>query len=234
MSNVRESCKKRNANPKLAVCITMYNENELELKDTIRGLLENYNEMRNDKELNFKKDDMVVFLIADGYDKLSPSFKKFATDNQFFNEETLREKHFMKQTRGGQWVMKDMDELVEPDFEKAKIPTNCVHLFQVRTKDFGIEEDHLKHRRINFIFAIKQRNDGKINSHKWFFQGLCEYIKPHLCLMLDIGTRPDKHSVYRLYKYMMSRPFCGGCCGEIEVDFSSERGITGSYFIKAA
>lgn len=59
----------------------MYNENEQELKDTIKGLLENYNEMRNDRELNFKRDDMVVFLIADGYDKLSASFKNFASEN---------------------------------------------------------------------------------------------------------------------------------------------------------
>jgi hypothetical protein len=52
-------------------------------------------------------------------------------------------------------------------------------MFQVQTWDFGIEKDNgdfLKMRRINFIFGIKQRNDGKINSHKWFFQGICKYL----------------------------------------------------------
>ncbi len=81
----------------------------------------------------------------------------------------MKEKNFMKQTREKKWIMKDMEELVDPEMERDKIPTNIVHLFQVRTKDFDLEEDYLKHRRINFIFAIKQRNDGKINSHKWFF-----------------------------------------------------------------
>jgi hypothetical protein len=38
--------------------------------------------------------------------------------------------------------------------------------------------------------------------------------------MLDIGTRPLKHSVHKLYKYMLFHKNCGGCCGEIEVDFS--------------
>lgn len=38
--------------------------------------------------------------------------------------------------------------------------------------------------------------------------------------MLDIGTRPEKHAVYKLYKYMVKHTDCGGCCGEIEVDFS--------------
>jgi chitin synthase len=52
--------------------------------------------------------------------------------------------------------------------------------------------------------------------------------------MLDIGTRPDKHAVFKLYKYMLKHEFCGGCCGEIEVDFSQDKGIDASYFVKAA
>jgi chitin synthase len=52
--------------------------------------------------------------------------------------------------------------------------------------------------------------------------------------MLDIGTRPEKHSFYKLYKYMIKHNNCGGCCGEIEVDFSQDHGFESSYFIKAA
>jgi cellulose synthase/poly-beta-1,6-N-acetylglucosamine synthase-like glycosyltransferase len=116
--------------------------------------------------------------------------------------------------------MKDMRDIMDKDAKK--IPTNIIHMFQVSTWDFGLDDDILKGRRINFVFAIKQRNDGKINSHRWFFQGLCKYMKPEFCLMLDIGTRPDKHAVYKLYKYMVSNKTCGGCCGEIEVDFSGD------------
>lgn len=35
--------------PKMAVCITMYNENEAELKYTMQGVLQNYNAMYMDK-----------------------------------------------------------------------------------------------------------------------------------------------------------------------------------------
>lgn len=119
--------------------------------------------------------------------------------------------------------MKDMRDVMLPGTKK--VPLNMVHMFQVCSWDFGLKDDILKGRRINFIFAIKQRNDGKINSHRWFFQGICKYLKPEYCLMLDIGTRPDHHSVYKLYKYMTLHKDCGGCCGEIEVDFSSETGI---------
>ena len=48
-------------------------------------------------------------------------------------------------------------------------PTNLLHMFMVQTWDFGLPENVPKERRINFIFGVKHRNDGKINSHKWFF-----------------------------------------------------------------
>jgi chitin synthase len=53
--------------------------------------------------------------------------------------------------------------------------------------------------------------------------------------MLDIGTRPARDSIYKLYKYMTTHNNCGGCCGEIEVDFSQNSSLfSSSYFIRAA
>lgn len=138
----------------------------------------------------------------------------------------------MYEDRDG-WKMKEMKDLVDRSVEK--VPKNILHLFQVCTWNFEQEHEGLKGRRINFVFALKQRNDGKINSHKWFFQGICKYLKPDLCTMLDIGTRPDDYALTKLYKYMVNNKWCGGCCGEIEVDFSNHKdGINMSYLIKSA
>jgi chitin synthase len=78
---------------------------------------------------------------------------------------------------------------------------------------------------MNFTFAIKHRNDGKINSHKWFFNALAQMLDPEVCLMLDIGTRPLSGSLSKLYKYMAAHNNCGGCCGEIEVDLAGKMGF---------
>ena len=66
LSKIKTKCRLRGMNPKLAVCITMYNEDENEFKNTLSGLLLNYIELRSDPKLNFKKEDFVVFLISDG------------------------------------------------------------------------------------------------------------------------------------------------------------------------
>jgi hypothetical protein len=79
MARVKTKCRIQQKNPKLAVCITMYNEDEAELKTTLSGLFNNYNELRIN-EPDFKKEDMVVFLICDGYQAIPKSFKEYAKE----------------------------------------------------------------------------------------------------------------------------------------------------------
>jgi hypothetical protein len=146
----------------------MYNEDEDELKTTLTGVISNYNELRNDPDLKFKKNDLIVFLISDGFNGIPESFRKYAIDKQFLDVEQLQHLGFMSdKNRDKKLQMLDMRDIMDPGVKN--IPTNIVHMFQLCTWDFGLNDDMLKGRRINFIFAIKQRNDGKINSHKWFF-----------------------------------------------------------------
>ena len=86
----------------------MYNEDVEELKSTLRGVLHNYNELRGDPTLEFKKEDFVVFLIVDGFDKLTDEFKKIATEKGFLDESVLRKKGFMERDKRNKklWKMK--------------------------------------------------------------------------------------------------------------------------------
>jgi hypothetical protein len=46
--------KQNKKNPALAVCVTMYNENEKELMETMTGVLQNYNAMYKDPSLKLR------------------------------------------------------------------------------------------------------------------------------------------------------------------------------------
>ena len=50
-------------------------------------------------------------------------------------------------------------------------------------------------------------------------------------MLLQTGVRPGDTSIFKLYKYMISKPDCGGICGEMEIDFYNEEG---SLFLKYA
>lgn len=169
LGKIRTRCQIRQRNPKMAVCITMYNEDESQLMATLAGVMHNYNCLRMDEKTKFTKDDMLVVLICDGYERIPESFRKLARDKQFLDEQLLAARGFMTQDKDGTLKMKPISDLMQQGVPDHKVPTNLLHLFQLTSFDFGLKDNSLCSHRINFMFGLKHRNDGKINSHKWFF-----------------------------------------------------------------
>lgn len=89
LSKIQARCKMRNKKPAMAICITMYNEHVSELKTTLRGLIHNYNCFRADKTYNIKKDDFLIFIVCDGFDRIPDCFKKLAREKGFLDETIL-------------------------------------------------------------------------------------------------------------------------------------------------
>lgn len=69
---------------------------------------------------------------------------------------------------------------------------------------------------IQMIFCLKEKNQKKINSHRWFFQAFGSVLNPNICVLIDAGTRPGRDSVYQLWKAFDLEPMCAGACGEIK------------------
>jgi chitin synthase len=68
---------------------------------------------------------------------------------------------------------------------------------------------------VQMIFCLKQKNQQKINSHRWFFQAFGNYLQPRICVLLDAGTKPEKESIYWLWTAFLEDN-CAGACGEIK------------------
>ena len=60
------------------------------------------------------------------------------------------------------------------------------------------------------LFCLKEKNQKRINSHRWFFQAFGRVLDHKICVLLDAGTKPGKDSIYQLWKVF-------GACGEIKV-----------------
>ncbi|KAF2672596.1 hypothetical protein BT63DRAFT_382463 [Microthyrium microscopicum] len=69
---------------------------------------------------------------------------------------------------------------------------------------------------VQILFCLKEKNQKKINSHRWFFQAFGECLQPNVCVLIDAGTRPGKDSIYKLWKAFDVNPHCAGACGEIK------------------
>ena len=73
------------------------------------------------------------------------------------------------------------------------------------------------HFPLQLIFALKEKNGGKLNSHLWFFNAFAGQLNPKYTLLFDVGTVPRPRALTSLYRAMEADPDCGGCCGEILV-----------------
>lgn len=73
---------------------------------------------------------------------------------------------------------------------------------------------------VQMVFCLKEKNQKKINSHRWFFQAFGRVLDPNICVLIDAGTKPGKDSIYHLWKAFDIEPMCAGACGEIKVMLS--------------
>ena len=59
---------------------------------------------------------------------------------------------------------------------------------------------------IPLVFAIKERNAGKLSSHAWFFESLCEKVQPEVVIVrsghLDTPTPPFRHGTHPVVRWL--------------------------------
>jgi chitin synthase len=60
---------------------------------------------------------------------------------------------------------------------------------------------------VQIILYLKEKNQKKINLHRWFFNAFGHILQPNVCVLLDVGTRPGPSSIYHLWKaFDINRP----------------------------
>ncbi|KAJ3310915.1 Chitin synthase, class 2 [Boothiomyces sp. JEL0838] len=94
------------------------------------------------------------------------------------------------------------------------------HLFEYTTY-VELNDNYEKYRPsfavypVQVMFLLKEKNAKKINSHRWFFNAFGPLLKPEVCILIDVGTKPTDKSVYFLWKEFSKNKNVAGACGEI-------------------
>ncbi|KAL0956300.1 hypothetical protein HGRIS_002457 [Hohenbuehelia grisea] len=183
----------------LFIVITMYNEDEILFCRTMYGVMRNIAHLCSRKNSQTWGPDawkkVVVCIVADGRKKIHPRVLDCLTLLGVYQPGG-----YMKNSVNNKDV--------------------TAHLFEYTTS-FGLDSNlHFKYPDkgivpTQIIFCLKERNQKKINSHRWFFNAFGPMLQPNVCVLLDVGTRPGKKSIYKLWKAFDLNPNIGGACGEI-------------------
>lgn len=187
-----------NRETELFICVTMYNEDEINFTRTMHAVMKNIahfcsrSKSRTWGENGWQK--IVVCIVSDGRTKIHP---------------------------------RTLDALAAMGVYQDGIAKNLVNQKEVQahvyeyTTQVSLDSD-LKFKGaekgivpVQMIFCLKEKNAKKLNSHRWFFNAFGRALTPNICILLDVGTKPTGNSLYHLWKAFDTDSNVAGACGEI-------------------
>ena len=183
----------------LFIVITMYNEEDELLARTLIGVIKNIEYMNSrTSSKTWGKDawkKIVVCIVSDGRAKINPRTRAVLAAMGIYQD------GIAKQQVNGEDV--------------------TAHIYEYTTQmtldiKKGVVQVKKGNTPVQVLFCLKEKNQKKINSHRWFFQAFGEVLQPNICVLIDAGTRPGRSSVYDLWKAFDREPMCAGACGEIK------------------
>ncbi|KAF8748992.1 Chitin synthase [Rhizoctonia solani] len=181
----------------LFIVMTMYNEDEILFVKTMNAVIKNVAHLCGRSKSKtwgpegWKK--VVVCIVSDGRSKI--------------NQRTLKVIQLMGCYQDG--IAKD--EVAGKDV--------TAHIFEYTSTVVVSDSGEVAQGGvpIQLLFCLKEQNKKKLNSHRWFFNAFGPLIKPNVCILLDVGTKPTGTSIYELWKCFDRHPGVGGACGEYDL-----------------
>ncbi|KAJ5175371.1 Chitin synthase A [Penicillium canariense] len=183
----------------LFICVTMYNEDEIGFTRTMHGIMRNItNFCSRTKSRTWGKDGwkkIVVCIVADGRKKVHP------------------------RTLNALAALGVYQEGIAKNIVNQKEVT--AHVYEYTTQ-VSLDSD-LKFKGAEkgimpcqVIFCLKEQNKKKLNSHRWFFNAFGRALQPNICILLDVGTKPEPTALYHLWKAFDQDSNVAGAAGEIK------------------
>ncbi|CAO1634037.1 unnamed protein product [Sympodiomycopsis kandeliae] len=182
----------------LAIVLTSYNEDEKLLCKTLNNTIKNIQKLCEKKNSSTWGPDgwkkVVICIVADGRTKADARFLKVLSLLGVFHEGVMKSEVLKKQV--------------------------TAHIFEFTSQVIVDANGSVKVGAvpIQIVFCLKEKNQKKINSHRWFFRAFCQQLQPNVCMLLDVGTKPGTSSLVDLWRAFKKSPNVGGACGEIRTD----------------
>lgn len=183
----------------LFICVTMYNEDEIGFTRTMHGIMRNISHFcSRTKSRTWGKEGwkkIVVCIVADGRKKVHP------------------------RTLNALAAMGVYQEGIAKNIVNQKPVT--AHVYEYTTQ-VSLDSD-LKFKGAEkgivpcqVILCLKEHNQKKLNSHRWFFNAFGRALQPNICILLDVGTKPAPTALYHLWKAFDQDSNVAGAAGEIK------------------
>ena len=183
----------------LLIAITYYNEDKVLMARTLHGVMTNVTDIVRNKYSEFRRkaergggeggvsggDEcwkrIVVCLVFDGVEPANPLTLDLLATLGIYQDA------IMKRSIDGKETVAHLFE-----YTTALSMSPALKLVQPNANDPNSLVP------VQMLFCLKQKNQKKINSHRWLFNGIGRHLRPDVCILLDAGTKPGARSLYYL------------------------------------
>ncbi|KAI0034830.1 chitin synthase [Vararia minispora EC-137] len=205
-----------NRQTELLIAVTSYNEDKILYARTLHGVMLNIRDICKTKQSKYWRrsaeegvpgwQKITVALIVDGLEPMDKTVLDVLATVGVYQDGVMKKQldgkdtvaHIFEYTT--QLSVDSTPQLVLPHGDD---PNNLVP--------------------VQIIFVIKQKNQKKINSHRWLFNAIGRMLEPEICVLIDAGTKPGHKSIFYLWEAFYNDPNLGGCCGEIHAMINGGR-----------
>ena len=175
----------------ITLCMTAYNEQVGAYHVSLDAMARNADYFARAGHPHVSQ-SLTICILVDGIDKMSASFAEHARKLGIFDPALLAadcDYHIFEATTERRLLHLSpevRDSCAEPadtlvEFKQGKDSPEVANLQRI-------------------VLFIKQKNRGKLDSHRCFFEILCHPLKPAFFLQLDVGTCPQDGAVYQMWR----------------------------------
>lgn len=88
----------------------------------------------------------------------------------------------------------------------------------VNSKGDIIDARHSNIIPCQFMFCLTEAYSDKRCSHQWIFEAFAPLLNPKICVLLNVGAKPEEKSFFQLWSAFEADPKLGGAFGKVEIE----------------
>lgn len=173
----------------IACCLTAYNEPLEAYRLSLSALAEcaEYFRLRGEERVSR---EFVICILVDGLENMSADFAQYAESIGLYNP--------------GQLNPEADFHMFESQIERASLLTPLRFRRGARCPDSSVLDGYHVSQRV--ILFIKKSNRGKLDSHRCFFDMICNFYSSAYFVQIDVGTAPKHDALYHMWKELQHNP----------------------------
>lgn len=188
----------------ICVGITMYNEDEWSLGKTLNAIHRNIRNLQEPTRQSPWGPDswrkVVVCIISDGRAKIHRKTQAMLAALGLYQDIAMIQRDEHTGADVTMHLFEVRHPVIGPLLKLSHVQYTTHSSIRLHEQQISVALGSADAVFCQTIFCLKEKNQKRVNSQRWFMQAICEAINPKVCVTIDAGSIPNDNTLYNLWK----------------------------------